>query len=299
MKNLIKIILLISILFAGCNNDKREKSDIKIDTVGLSLNYIERLHTRKTLKDYDKTLIDYIKSKPNRPDSIHKVVYILPFGNMKPEIEEIIKKEIQYLEIFLQLPVKYLDRIPYDTIKDMETIKTRLVPDSDYDYYSKMKGEIESLREQIEASSFIDNYLIPNKPKDAIAILGITEHDIYNPKYNYLFGISRLKNGVGLISTFRLIDYGENTKYNIRKVASKQIVNMFSIKNVKDYDCLLNFHYDIYELMDGEFKLSPRALEKLKYNIGFDYNKRFMELEDFWNIDDNEQFVKYYQECQE
>lgn len=307
MKIVLKITLLSLILFFSCKNNDSEKpnikinnteSDIKIDTTRLSLNYIEKLHERKTLKEYDKSLIDYIKSNPNKPDSIKKVVYLLPFGNMKPEIEEIIKNEIQYLETFLQLPVKILDRVSYDEIKKIESIKTRLVSDSDYGYYSKMKGEIENLREQIEASSFIDNYLIKNKPFDAIAVLGITEHDIYNPKYNYLFGSSKLKGGVGLISTFRLIDYGDYTKYNIRKVASKQIVNLFSIKNVKDYVCLLNFHNNKMELERGEFILSPLALEKFKYSVGFDYNKRFKELEGFWENEENEEMANYYKECQ-
>lgn len=308
MKKILRITILLLVTIIGCKNNESEKSTVKIynneesvkvDTTEISLNYIEHLHERKTLKEYDKSLIDYIKSSPNRPDTIHKVVYLLPFGNMKPEVEEIIKNEVKYLEIFLQLPVKVLDRVSYDEIKKIESIKTRLVPDSDYGYFSKMKGEIENLREQIEASSFIDNYLIHNKPDDAIAVLGITEHDIYNPKYNYLFGSSRLKDGVGLISTFRLIDYGNDTKYNIRKVASKQIANMFSIKNVKDYDCLLNFHNNKAELERGEFKISPKALEKLKYNIGFYYAERFVQLEEFWNNEENERMTNYYKKCNE
>ncbi len=308
MNKLLGIIIILIFVAISCKNNETEKATVKpdktektdkIDTIGLSLNFIEHPHERKTLKEYDKSLVDYIKSNPNRPDSTHRVVYILPFGNMKPEVEEIIKNEIAYLEIFLQLPVKVLDKVSYDDIKKIEAIKTRLVPDSDYGYFSKMKGEIENLREQIEASSFIDNYLIHNKPDDAIVVLGITEHDIYNPKYNYLFGSSRLKDGVGLISTFRLIDYGNDTKYNIRKVASKQIVNMFSIKNVKDYECLLNFHNNKMELERGEFKISPIALEKLKYNIGFDYNERFKQLEKFWNKEEGEKMADYYKKCRE
>jgi predicted Zn-dependent protease len=305
MKNVLIFVIVILILLIGCKNKETEKSIIKIqesvfvfDTTGISLSYIEHLHERKTLKTYDKSLIDYINSNPNKPDSIRKVIYIIPFGNMKPEVEEIIKNEVEYLEAFLQLPVKVLERVSYDDIKKINSIKTRLVPDSDYGYYSKMKGGIEPLREQIDASSFMDNYLVQNKPEDAIAVLGITEHDIYSSQYNYLFGSSKLNDGVGLISTFRLIDYGKQTMYNIRKVASKQIINIFSIKNVKDYRCLLNFHNSKEELEQGEFKLSPKALEKLKYSVGFDYNKRFKQLEIIWQKEESKKMVSYYQECQ-
>jgi len=216
---------------------------------------------------------------------------------MKPEVEKLIQEEVEYLKAFLQLEVKVLDRIPYDSIKKMTSIQTRMVSSSDFDYYSKMKGGTPTLTEQIQATSFIDVVMKQNKPKDAVAVLGITEHDIYNPKYNYLFGISELKDGVGLVSTFRLIDYGKETKNNIRKVVSKQIGNMFSIPNVKDFKCLLNFHNSIDELYEGKFNLSPRALEKLKFAIGFDYSKRFDDLTKFWTKENNNVEVKYYEEC--
>lgn len=305
METFNKALILLLLVITGCNSTKTENlteyqegSKYNIDSSIISLSYINHLHIRKTLKDYDETLNDYIKSNPNKPDSAKTTVYILPFGNMKPEVEEIIRLEIDYLEAFLQLPIKILDRVPYSEIKNLKDIKTRMVPDSDFMNFSKMKGEIGSLREQIEVGSFFDNYLIKNKPADAIIVLGITEHDIYSPKYNYLFGSSRLNDGIGLVSTFRLIDYRENSKYNIRKVISKQIVNAFSIKNVKDYECLLNFHISKEELEKGEFKISPRALEKLKYCIGFDYNKRFKDLEEIWSKEGNFKMVKYYKECQ-
>lgn len=260
--------------------------------------YISALTRSKlVLLDYDKSLVDYINSNPNKIDSIHKVVYLLPFGNMKPEVEKLIQSEVEYLEAFLQLHVKVLDRISYDSIKKISSIQTRMVANSDFEYFSKMKGGTPTLREQIQASSFINAVIKKNKPKDAIAVLGITEHDIYNPKYNYLFGISGLKDGVGLVSTFRLIDYGKETKYNIRKVVSKQIVNMFSIPNVKDFKCVMNFHNNINDLHKGKFDLSPRALEKFKYAIGFDYSKRFDDLTKFWTKENNKEEAKYYEEC--
>lgn len=295
------------VLIWSCNSNKSKisnpidenntENEITVDTSGYSLKSIDDLQERLTLKDYDKSLTDFINSNPNMIDSNRKVVYLLPFGNMKPEVEKLIQEEVDYLKAFLQLDVKVLDRIPYDSIKKMTSIKTRMVPYSDFEYYSKMKGGTPTLTEQIQATSFIDAVMKQNKPEDAVAVLGITEHDIYNPKYNYLFGISKLKDGVGLVSTFRLIDYGRETKYNIRKVVSKQIVNMFSISNVRDFKCVMNFHDNINELFNGKFVLSPRALEKLKYAIGFDYSKRFDDLANFWTKEKNKTEAKYYEKC--
>lgn len=298
MKELLKTVCILTLFIVSlaCSNSSDSVNEIEkdsqdqmldVDTTGLLLN-IDSLHVRRNLNTYDLSLLEYIKSNPNRPDSTRNVIYIIPFGNMKSSVEEIVKNEAEYLKVFFQLEVKILNRISYDSIQKIKSIKTRLVPHSDYQHYSKIKGDIESFREQIEATSFMENYLIPNKPDDAIAFLGITEHDIYNPKYNYLFGASKLNDGVGVVSVFRLISYNQSTKFNIRKVTSKQIANMFSIKNVKDYECLLNFHNSKEELESGSFYISPRALEKLKYNIGFDYNKRFKDLHDFWTNDEPE-----------
>jgi predicted Zn-dependent protease len=298
MKQAFILFFTIAII-SSCNSKSSNESNISatVDTTGYSLKSIEGLHERITFSDQDKTLFEYIDSKPNKVDETRKVVYLLPFGNMKPEVEEIVRNEVAYLEAFLQLNVKVMDRIPYDSIRKMSEIETRMVPSNDFDHFSKMKGGTPNLTEQIEAGSFQEEVLKKNKPTDAIAVLGITEHDIYKPKYNYLFGTSSLKEGVGLVSTFRLIDYGAQTKFNIRKVVSKQIVNMFSISNVKDYKCVMNFHNSIEQLFKGGFNLSPRALEKLKYAIGFDYTKRFEDLKEFWKKEDYKTQVNYYENC--
>ncbi len=295
------IILFCLFLISSCSNQENNSTSITIspeDTVGISLSNFDELHHRNTLKPKDRSLVEYINSAPNKLNGNKKVVYLMPFGHMKPEVEEIINQEVDYLECFLQVPVKILDRVSYDEIKSLDQVKTRMVPENDFAYFSKMKGdETQNLREQIQASSFIDQYIMKHQPEDAIAVLGITEHDIYNPKYNYLFGSSKLKGGAGLVSTYRLIDYGDQTKYNIRKVISKQLVNLFSIKNVKDYECLLNFHNSKEELEAGSFIMSPKALEKLKYSVGFDYSKRFKDLRNFWMEEGNKQMVEYYESC--
>ena len=301
MKNLLIILVLLTSFSCNTTTEK-ESTQVEIETKNelSTLSALDELHHRKTLARKDKSFQDYIDDSPNRPTEKQKTIYLLPFGNMKPEVKTIIEEEVKYLEIFFELPIKILDDVPYDEIQDLSKVKTRMISERTFGYFSKEKGgNIENLREQIQATSFIDHYMLDNKPDDAICVLGITEHDIYNPKYNYLFGSSRTKSGVGLISTFRLIDYGELTTYNIRKIVSKQIVNMFSVKNVKDYDCLLNFHPDKLALQRANFQLSPMALEKLGYNIGFDQKERFEALEKFWLNEDNPEMVEYYKKCQE
>jgi archaemetzincin len=301
------ILALVLILVFSCNNKMEElkiiqadkmhqKSQLSIDTTTLSLKCIEQFHKRITLKDYDASLISYINSNPNKPTKTKNIIYIQPFGNINKNVDKMIKEEIKYLETFFQLKVKILPHISFDTIKNRNTVKTRMV--QEYSYYSKMKGGSTNLQEQIEGNSFIENFIVHNKPKDAVAIIGITEHDLYLPSLNFIYGISNLKNGAGLVSTFRIVDYtSEVAKDNYRKAVSKQIVNIFSIPNVKDYKCVNNFHNNIEELYLGEFELSPKAQEKLKYTIGYDYKKRWAELKKIWEKEGNKKMSDYYTNC--
>ena len=273
-------------------------TDVKLafDTTGYSLKKLDNLFERKTLKPKDLDIIEYLSSNPNRPDSLRNVIYLLPLGHMHSEIEEIILEDTSYYKSFFQLQVKILPRVPFDDLKKIAKIKTRELPNRNA---SGKKSELDSevVQEQIEAKSLIDYYIVPNTPKDAVAIIGITDHDIYSKKYNFIYGSSNLQNGAGLISTHRIKSTRDLTQSNIRKVASKQITNLFSIKNVKDFNCLLNFHNGMEELSKGVYYLSPRALEKLKVNIGFEYDDRFQELLDFWKKEDNSNLVNHYYKC--
>ena len=299
------IFLFLLLLASSCSEQEDQKEEpvstetkrtLDFDTTGYSLKKLDNLYERKTLKPRDRDLIEYLTSNPNRPDSTRKVIYLLPLGHMHSGIEEIILEDTSYYKSFFQLEVKVLPRVAFDDLKKLEQIKTRELPIRNS---SGKKGELESevVQEQIEAKSLIDHYIIPNKPKDAVAILGITDHDIYSKKYNFLYGSSNTQNGAGLISTHRIKSYRELTQSNIRKVATKQITNLFSIKNVKDYNCLLNFHNGMNELRNGLYYISPRALEKLKINIGFDYDQRFRELVDFWKKEENPYLVNHYYKC--
>ncbi len=305
MKQIRILIGLVPFLFLSCTSNSSEStvgskkeadpnSIMVLDTTGADLNSILSLHKRVNFKNRDQSLIDYAKSNPNRPDSIRKVIYLLPLGDMSEAMESLLNEEIAYLSKFFQLPVKVLPRIPFNDIKKIDSVKTRMYSSPSY---GRIKGENLNLTEQIEGNSLMEFFVLPNKPADAIVILGITDHDLYSRNYNFIYGTSSLKGGAGLISTHRLQDNPYETQSNIRKSATKQIANAFSIFNVKDYLCVMNFHKSVEELERGVYYLSPLALQKLKINIGFDYNKRFADLRDFWKTQDNPYMVDFYSKC--
>ena len=308
MKRLILLIVPMIILW----NCKEKKTSTGETTIKQELStkqkdffdcynykFLDSLHTRKTVNRKDKSFKEFILKNSQDEDTTKKVIYIQPFGYINPRIKKIVEQELLYLEIFFQDSFAILPVISFDEILATEKIKTRTINETTYGKFSKNKGQITNLREQIEANSFIDNCLITNKLKNSKGIIGITEQDIYNPKYNYLFGTSRLKEKIGLVSVFRIIDYGVTTKHNIRKVLSKQITNLMNIRNVKDYNCLMNFHNNKVELENGKFQLSPIALSKLSYKLNFDSKKRAEELMVFWKQENNNWMALYYEKILE
>ncbi|WP_028981376.1 archaemetzincin [Sporocytophaga myxococcoides] len=299
MNKFVAIIFIFWCITAcdSSNNKTLKKthaaSVVNIDTSDYSLNYLESLHRKRNFKRYDKSLTEFILSNPNKRDSVRKIIYLQPLGNMSDKVAGIIKEEINYLKSFFQLEVKILGNISFEEIKNRK-VETRLVSEDDLGYYNKFKSSSVNLTEQINANSLIENYLKNNVPTDAVAVLGITEHDLYLPRMNFIYGSSYLKNRMGIISTYRIAEDYEESKMNIRKVVTKQIANLFSIPNVKDYVCVLNFHNNIEQLRAGTLLISPVALAKLKYAIGFDYTQRFSDLKEFYHSEGNEAMEEYY-----
>lgn len=293
-------LLLCSACTEGASEEiaEEEEIELKLDTTGAGLLAIEHLHEKINLKNKDKSLVEYANSDPNRPTGDQRVIYIMPLGYMSTEVEDALRMEEKYLEIFFQLEVEIMNRIPFDDLTN-EQVVTR--SRSEYIYGGKYdKEEIPvNVSEQIETNSLLDHYVVPNMPEDAVAVLAVTDHDIYSPKYNFLFGSSRSAKHAGVISTHRLREDPRHEKYNIRKVMSKQIANLFSISNVKDYVCLMKFANSVYELQEKPMYLSPRVLEKLKVSIGFDHDKRFMQLRNFWFEEGNVEMTDYYDACLE
>jgi len=294
MKRFLNSFLAITlVLFTSCNQNKKEVAvrraiDTTIDTIGSGTGFLKHLHKKRTFKFYDQTLEKYLASSPLRPDDTHKVIYLLPVGTIDSSLVDLIKNEQDYLQRFFQLDVKVLPGVGMDDLKNVNKVETRL--HSSTHIYGKESNE--AALEQVEAHSLIINYIVPNKPKDAVAILGITEYDIYLQDYNYIFGTSDLHAGTGLISLYRLKNLA-----GIRNVASKQITNLFSIPNTKDYDCLLNYHDNVEDQEAGVSFLSPLALQKLKISIGFDFKKRFEDLEEFWKQQSDIENARYYTNC--
>ncbi|WP_228433794.1 archaemetzincin [Chryseobacterium polytrichastri] len=121
-----------------------------------------------------------------KPEAGKNSIYLQPIGTFG----DLQKKEIQltqeYLKIYFQL-------------------ETKILPALSNDIFPKSVRRIfKDGQEQILAGYVLDSILIKRKPKDAVALMGITERDLFpKPEWNYVFGLASYQDGVAVTSMYR------------------------------------------------------------------------------------------------
>lgn len=198
-----KIAILVFILFCSCTKSKENTYFESIETNDVALSKPVEGDWLFSHKEKGQSFEQYAVSKHIVPDKISNIIYIRPIGNFT----DLQKKQIQllneYLGIFYQLKTKTL-----------ETASNDMVPAS-----ARRIGY--QGNEQFLAGYLLDSVLKKEKPKNRIALMGLTEVDLYpKPEWNFVFGLASYRDKVGVSSVYRLKD-GELTEENFNQCLSK------------------------------------------------------------------------------
>ena len=144
--------------------------------------------------------------------------------------------------------------------------------------------------EQLLATYILDSVLInKNIPSDAIAVMAITEKDIYpQDTWNYVFGLASYEKRVGVSSIFR---YGKKSLDSLSsriclerliKTSSHEIGHMFSLHHCINAMCAMNGSNSLSESDSQPARLCSVCLHKLYWNINFGNRKRLVALRNFF-----------------
>jgi archaemetzincin len=222
-------------------------------------------------KEKGQSYEQFTNSKNIVPTSESNIIYIRPIAKFNSLQNKQIELLREYLEIYFQLKTKTL-----------ETVSNDVIPES-----AQRIGYENN--QQFLAGYILDNVLKKDKPLNRIALMGLTEVDLYpKPEWNFVFGLASYRDRVGVSSIYRLQD-GKLTADNFNlclsrllKISSHEIGHMFGLRHCIDADCVMNGTNSMSETDKNSIRLCSVCQKKLNSGIKYDNKKRLKELEAYF-----------------
>ncbi|KFF06224.1 archaemetzincin [Flavobacterium reichenbachii] len=266
-----KLSLFILVLLFACKSDKKNHYFDAVKDNDVALFPPAPGEWLYEHKEKGQTFEQFLKTKHVVPTKEQNVIYIQPIGKFNVLQTKQIDLTRAYLEIFFQLKTKIL-----------ETKSNDIIPS----HVRRIGGEGQ---EQFLAGYILDSILIKQKPSDRIALMGLTEVDLYpKPEWNFVFGLASYSQKTGVSSIFRLQD-GELTEANFNKcldrllkICSHEIGHMFGLHHCTAADCVMNGTNSLSETDKHTVRLCSVCQRKLNSGIKYNNAKRLADLEKYF-----------------
>ncbi len=197
-----------------------------------------------------QTFDQYLNADPKRPSKERDKIYVLPLGTFTAQQKKIIDITTGYLEAFYDLPVVQLPArgLPNVTKADASRISR------------------ETHKKQLLARYINDDILLPMFPKDATALIALTNEDLFpEQSKSYVFGEASLENRVGVWSLARLGETGDYNTFLRRtlKIAAHETGHMFSMRHCTKYECVMSGTNQLAETDSRPIDACPECMAKI------------------------------------
>jgi archaemetzincin len=196
-------------------------------------------------------------------------LYLQPIGDFSDDEWAVLKILQEYMNLHFGLEVV-----------ELKTISTAKIPPGSRRYQPG------AFAEQLHTSFILDRLLIPNRPKDAVAVLAITVSDLWpGDGWNFVFGVASLKQRVGVWSTSRLGDpVKERARFlrRVLQVAVHETGHMFGIRHCIAYDCCMNGSNSLQESDRASMVFCCECDPKLWWSCQLDPAPRAKALAEFF-----------------
>jgi len=218
-----------------------------------------------------QTVLDYVQQRPNRPEAPHDTIYILPIGPLPAERGPTVDELAEYGKHFFGLAVVVL---PPTSLEEID-----------------LPSRIQDGTRQLDARVVLD-LLKVRLPRDAYCLIAVTFEDLYpSEDFNYVFGMARLHERVGVFSFARYHPafFGETFDGDRRlvvrralEVMSHEIGHMFGLEHCVHLHCNMNGVNHLAELDRAPMHLCPVCLRKLHIVVGISPSERYGGLAEFY-----------------
>lgn len=273
-----KLPLLFLLLLFSCSDNKRKSSSFtesdekyfkSIAANDMALGEPQFGDWRQQHIEKKQTFEAYVSGKTFVPDDDQNVIYLQPIGQFNNLQLKAISQVREYVEIFFQRKTVVLDAIPDSGIPE----------DSKRWNFG---------HEQLKTGPILHQILGPNIPGDAMAIMAISEKDLYpGDDWNYVFGQASYEKHVAVTSIFRLQDEVlsetnfANCTRRLCNVSVHEIGHMLTIHHCLFAKCVMNGSNNLAETDASPSRLCSDCQRKLFWNLGYDNRLRLQQLRVF------------------
>lgn len=213
----------------------------------------------------------YMHSKPSRPDSQKKFIYIYKLGENTRAEDSLLRLTCEYLELVFHLKTR-----------NGHTFPVSCVPDS----MKRMSNDTVVL--QVNTHFVLDTLVSLPLPYDAAVGICFTKYDLYPADdWNFVFGQAYITERAGIWSFSRYGDANDPAEFKTvlrrtLKVAAHETGHMFSIRHCIRFSCDMNGSNSMQETDESPIHYCPDCLEKISWNIGFGLGPHFKNLSAFY-----------------
>jgi archaemetzincin len=219
-----------------------------------------------------QTFHEYLAANPSRVSDHFSTIYVQPIGTFSEGQTKIARQTIDMLELFYGMPVKMLEVVPLEEIPD----SARRPRDG---------------FEQLLTTYLLHELLIPRRPDDAAAVLGLSATDLWPGEgWNYVFGQASLEARVGVWSIARFGDPDESKaayQLCLRRtvgVALHETGHMLGIQHCTMYACGMNGANHLEESDSHPLDFCPECTAKVWWACRGDARARYENLAERANV---------------
>jgi archaemetzincin len=199
----------------------------------------------------------YLKRSPLRKSEAQTSIVLQPFAPLSEPAQAQLEAVRAFTEIFFGLPTRLAEPIP--------------LPDSAY----------VTSRQQYDSAKLLDA-LAERKPADALIYAGVADKDFFAAGTdNFVFGLGRFDEGLGVYSFKRLWHHGlDPALFLLRsiKLLNHEIGHGFGIYHCIYFLCSMNGSNSLPETDRAPPHFCPVCLRKLQHGCGFELLPRYEAL---------------------
>ena len=200
---------------------------------------------------------EYVAALRNKKSAKRHTIYIQPLGEPDERLKAVLGKMREFAAVFF----------------DCKTVLLPAAPAPQYAYAPE--------RRQHNASRILHR-LARRVPDDGLALVGVTSLDLYVPQLNFVFGLASYNRRVGVYSVAR---YGVEPDKLLRrslKVMSHETGHILGLAHCIFYECGMAGSNSMPESDRRPIHFCPVCVKKLQHNLGFDAQKRYERLGEFY-----------------